>query len=267
MNAKYEAIYVAGAGGTGGNVIPPLTRLLSHLPAKYPKLTLIDKDNVEIRNCQRQNFIVNDVGRNKAQVLAERYSAAFNIPVYYIDDFITNSNINKIIKPGLALIIDTVDKLKPRVIIDKFIKQKPLSFDWISLGNTDTYGQMVFYSKRLFGSSARTVVDVYPDDFSQKELQKEAAQEAAERENCAVNAVIRPQSLAINIIGANIAINLLYQLYYDKEKPDYDIVTYDRFNSIRKVQVGEPLFRSNVTDNDFSAILSGLTNLSQPQAA
>lgn len=67
-----------GAGGTGGHIAPHLFRLLYSLdrPVRY---IICDGDVVEEKNLVRQNFTPADLGENKAQVLAERYSTVFGM--------------------------------------------------------------------------------------------------------------------------------------------------------------------------------------------
>ena len=75
-----------GAGGTGGHIAPHIYRLL-HTLDRPCRFLIIDGDIVEEKNLVRQNFIAADLGRNKAQVLAERYSAAFGVECEYIPEY------------------------------------------------------------------------------------------------------------------------------------------------------------------------------------
>ena len=65
-------IYLIGCGGVGSAILPSFCLLKS--PAE---ITLIDGDTLETKNLNRQLFQTTDVGRNKAQALAERYHCAF----------------------------------------------------------------------------------------------------------------------------------------------------------------------------------------------
>ena len=81
-------VIVIGCGGTGSRVIPWIAQYLATLPSTLsPTLTLIDGDIVEPKNLSRQNFIQEDVGLNKAVVLAERYGEAYGVPVVSIPHF------------------------------------------------------------------------------------------------------------------------------------------------------------------------------------
>ena len=80
-------VIIIGAGGTGGYVIPHLYRI-GFVAERSMRILVCDGDVVEEKNLIRQNFVEQDVGRNKAQVLAERYSAAFGIECEYIPRFV-----------------------------------------------------------------------------------------------------------------------------------------------------------------------------------
>ena len=88
-----------GAGGTGGHIAPHLYRLLYSLgrPARY---VICDGDVVEEKNLVRQNFTPADLGENKAQVLAERYSTVFGMETAYIPYFVeTEERLKDLLAP------------------------------------------------------------------------------------------------------------------------------------------------------------------------
>ena len=77
---KYSAtapvkIIVLGAGGTGGYLIPHLYRIAFANGNRSYRIIICDGDIVERKNLIRQNFIEQDIGRNKASVLAKRTAA------------------------------------------------------------------------------------------------------------------------------------------------------------------------------------------------
>lgn len=65
-------VILVGAGGTGARLGPDLARLLS----RGDKLIIVDPDLIEERNLIRQHFVRRDVGRYKAEVVAERATLA-----------------------------------------------------------------------------------------------------------------------------------------------------------------------------------------------
>jgi hypothetical protein len=64
--------YIIGCGGVGSAIIPSFSLLRD--PAD---ITLIDGDTLERKNLDRQLFTADQIGRNKAQALGQRYGCAF----------------------------------------------------------------------------------------------------------------------------------------------------------------------------------------------
>jgi len=143
VGAVYNLVYVIGCGGTGGYVVRDLARYLATLPyANRIIMILMDGDEIEERNLIRQNFISKDVSKNKADVLAARYSAAYGIRILSIPNHLTEENFDSILghkglkkmmqlEVGLELsessqllelniaIISCVDNNKTRALISK----------------------------------------------------------------------------------------------------------------------------------------------------
>lgn len=99
-------IFIFGAGGTTSWFLPKLLKLFNDAfyknpGAAYPlEIVLIDKDEVEAKNIIRQNFISEDIGYNKAQVLSERYSELYdNIKVSYVNKYATCSYYDNLFLP------------------------------------------------------------------------------------------------------------------------------------------------------------------------
>jgi molybdopterin/thiamine biosynthesis adenylyltransferase len=61
-------IYIIGAGGVGSWLVPSLVRLTS-----AAQITVIDMDTLEEKNLDRQLFKPADIGKSKAEALAELY--------------------------------------------------------------------------------------------------------------------------------------------------------------------------------------------------
>jgi hypothetical protein len=70
--------YVIGCGGVGSWLVPKLTRLLGS--TRRSEVTLIDGDTLEERNLDRQLFGPDDIGRNKAEALADAHGGALGSP-------------------------------------------------------------------------------------------------------------------------------------------------------------------------------------------
>lgn len=100
-NWPVKAIVVIGCGGTGSWLIPKLVKTINdmkrkNLITKDFTLTLVDGDTVEPKNLIRQNFIEQDIGKNKAAVMADRYSPHLNdgISTVYLDKYLTKIKEN-----------------------------------------------------------------------------------------------------------------------------------------------------------------------------
>jgi len=127
-------ITVVGCGGTGGFVAEGVSRLLLSYPGM--NLVLIDHDQVEQHNLIRQNFYQEDLGKFKAQALAERLARKFNRSVgYFVNPFNP-----KFVQPGL--IIGCVDNGPARAAIAKAMS--PWNGSWyLDAGNSDNWGQVL----------------------------------------------------------------------------------------------------------------------------
>lgn len=97
----YNLVFVIGCGGTGGYVVRDLARYLSTLPyASRIIMVLVDGDEVEERNLIRQNFINKDIGKNKAEVLATRYGAAYGLKMIAVPTHLTAENFSNVMGRG-----------------------------------------------------------------------------------------------------------------------------------------------------------------------
>jgi tRNA threonylcarbamoyladenosine dehydratase len=96
-------ILVAGCGSTGGAVVDPLVRLGAQ------HFLLADNGAYELNNLNRQHATVADLGRNKAEVSAERVKAVNpHAATTVLPDGITASNVRPLVRRS-DVIIDGVD--------------------------------------------------------------------------------------------------------------------------------------------------------------
>jgi molybdopterin-synthase adenylyltransferase len=107
-------IIIIGCGTSGNQIIPLLDGC-----------TIIDRDIIEEKNLTRQPlFTSKDIGKPKAQVLAEKY----NLPYHILDLDYTNIDILS----SADLIIDCTDNLQTRFLINDFAIKN--NIPWIYTG-------------------------------------------------------------------------------------------------------------------------------------
>ena len=108
---KNSKVAIAGLGGLGSNVAVSLAR------AGVGKLLLIDFDNVDVTNLNRQQYFIKDIGRAKTDALTEIIK---NInPVVEIDSQnikVTEENASKIFK-GYELVCECFDKAENKAML------------------------------------------------------------------------------------------------------------------------------------------------------
>jgi hypothetical protein len=96
-------VLIAGCGSIGGAAVEPLARL------GVENFTLADPGSYELNNLNRQNATLADIGRNKAEVAAERITAinpACEVRVF--PDGVTAQALTEL-TAGCAVIVDGVD--------------------------------------------------------------------------------------------------------------------------------------------------------------
>ena len=211
-------VILIGAGGTGGHIAPHLYRLL-HALERPVEVIIADGDIVEGKNLVRQNFVAADLGRNKAQVLAERYASAFGMEAQYIPEFIeSEERLSELLKPKsmpawmnpeqypqeLHILIGAMDNNRSRQICHQ-VFQKSDELIYIDSGNGEYTGQVVCGIRSGKRTLYKPVGEIYPDvllptDKFPTEL------------SCAEAAVSAPQSIAANIMAATAVIAYLYNI-------------------------------------------------------
>ncbi|MFW9966767.1 MAG: ThiF family adenylyltransferase, partial [Candidatus Thorarchaeota archaeon] len=109
LNLLKTTVSMVGAGGIGS----PVLRLLTSLG--FGRIRIIDGDNVELSNIQRQNiYNTRDVGKKKAECAAANLTL-MNPEVEFISivQQIDNNNAMEILK-GSNLIVDGLDSFRAR---------------------------------------------------------------------------------------------------------------------------------------------------------
>lgn len=164
MPVEYNSLrfIVVGAGGTGSFVVPALARLIFELKQQQNRsaeMLIVDPDVVEANNIPRSNFCFAEVGRFKAQTLAERISTAWGIETGFscekfdVEKHLKSSNSDY---RGLTVIVGCVDNYLARREMHRALDEFKNYVDqsriwWIDGGNGRSSGQVLLGSttKRL----------------------------------------------------------------------------------------------------------------------
>ena len=213
-------IVIIGAGGTGGYVIPHLYRI-AYASERRCRVIIADGDIVERKTLIRQNFAECDIGENKAEVMASRYSEVFGIETEYIPDFIESEEQliemlevkNKYMytkdSMPVAILIGAVDNNRSRVMCNN-VFNKLDDIIYIDSGNEEFSGQVVCGVKRKGKVISKPVARVYPDILVDTE-------KFPSELSCAERSVSAPQSIAANVFASTAVVSMLYYLLIEGE--------------------------------------------------
>jgi len=118
-----SSVAVIGCGGLGGNIIELLARL------GIGKITLVDGDVFSENNLNRQLLCTEkNISRNKAEIAAERIQQInSSIKTITYSEFIDSVNIHEIIE-GTDLVVDALDNISDRFILEKACKKEKIPF-------------------------------------------------------------------------------------------------------------------------------------------
>ena len=117
---KNQTIAIFGIGGVGSYVTEALARV------GVGKLILIDNDNIDITNLNRQIHATHEnIGKPKVEEMKKRVQLINPLAkVEAIQEFVTESNINEILNKNIDYIIDAIDTVKSKLEIIKLAKEK-----------------------------------------------------------------------------------------------------------------------------------------------
>lgn len=190
-------IVVVGCGGTGSHYIKELGRLLYGMDAdKKGKLILVDGDYVEEKNLVRQAFLPQDIGRNKAQVMAEILRQAYGIEAEFYDEYIdTPSDLEQLVeKDGMVVLIGCVDNHQCRQSMHRFYQSRKHCI-YMDSANEYSVGEVVIGSK--IGG-----IEMYPDRCEYFPEILETQEPKRSEESCEVLNVSAPQHMLTNQLAA-----------------------------------------------------------------
>ena len=284
-----QTIVIFGVGGTGSRLVPLVAQFVKTCPwILNPHIILVDDDVVEEKNLLRQNFIASDVGKHKAEVLAQRYSRAYNIRISPLvhrvvepDSFLRMSNTHYaqcVENIGLtsAMFILCVDSPAARRSI---LKQITALVDYstsrrygnliIDSGNETDFGQVTIntiskltdYRFKLDTIVNGNLLPEYPlFNLDIPQIPIDLNYFSSMASTTTVSCADLDQTMAINCTMATTILGVIQNFYYVKP------FTYDRINvslshgTQLEYMTLKSLFRKSLTEsNDWINCLSRIS--------
>ncbi|MFA9424035.1 MAG: ThiF family adenylyltransferase [Sedimentibacter sp.] len=144
-------VAVIGLGGLGGHVSEQLSRL------GIGKLVLIDPDKIDESNLNRQLFATEkSIGQFKTEAAKERLTQVnSHTECIYYTEYFSETNADKILS-GVNVVVDAVDNIETRFLLQKICKKSNLPLVHGSIGGW--YGQVCFIAP-----GDDTLNLIYPD--------------------------------------------------------------------------------------------------------
>lgn len=208
LESKDYQIIVVGVGGTGSNLLSPLSRLLNYNKDNN-ELILIDGDIYEKKNQRNQNISVKQIGMAKSEAMCRIIQARDpEVECSYIDKYITDKEmlvniINN--KRKVPILIGCVDNNSSRKIMHEvFYDNRISSIIYLDSGNgTDQrIGQVITGYKEKGEVKLKPVGDFFPDILINNDtVEKETS--------CAATMHEKPQNIATNLMAATILFNAI----------------------------------------------------------
>ena len=117
---KKTKVCICGIGGVGSYVLEALARV------GVGSITIIDKDNIDITNLNRQIIAtMGNVGNPKVTEAKKRITSINpEINITAIQDFIDSNNVEQYIAKDYDYVIDAIDSVESKIAIIKTCKQK-----------------------------------------------------------------------------------------------------------------------------------------------
>lgn len=222
---KYS-VAVMGAGGTGSYFLKEVSRQISssnEIKKQLGSMFICDGDTVEAKNLERQCFVMDDVGRNKAAVLGEVLNDTFSLSWQVFPSYIESlEQIEKLFpnsyeepKPDttvtIPVIIGCVDNHGARLLFEKFF-EKAYNCIYFDSGNEFENGEVVF-SYKLGGKVLGPVRSHYFPEIKEGDTRARSDISCTELNNVA------PQHIYTNMMAGLILCSGFSSLLQGEPKP------------------------------------------------
>ena len=208
------SVMVVGGGGIGARIVQSLSKLLPEMGIH--RMTVVDPDRVEMRNLGRQPFVEPDVGRYKAEVLAERYSSSDS--VLRVEAMTGKVEEMPQADLGSTLVIAGLDSPGPRGWLKWMAERSGVPY--IDAGNDGPAGQVVLATAQLVQLPEYQMVKVngwraWPELFPDPPINNATGRRYVTEEedpiaSCAQ--AVDTQTVMANIMAATLSLQFLMKV-------------------------------------------------------
>lgn len=223
MGKLYD-FFIVGTGGTGGNLSELLCRFLTGVNREKYTVTLIDGDIVEKKNLTRQPFFLEDIGKNKAEALADYLGNCHDINVRFYDSYLDSADElrdlvttaeNMYARGGtehIPVILGCVDNDACRKVLHEYFYGCKGDVIYIDSGNEFDFGEIVFGIK-MKGTIVSPPKAFYYAEIMNGEHVPRSQLSCEELNNSS------PQHLVTNMMAANIIMTGIARIFEEDECP------------------------------------------------
>ena len=211
-------VVVVGSGGTGTYFLKEFCRFIAGGHTLIKKLTIVDGDVVEAKNMERQAFSEEDIGFNKAAVMADVLSSAFDLDIESYDEYLTELKDLEAMFSGssLPVIVGCVDNHACRLLLEKFFNTHD-NVIYLDSANEFSTGEVIFAYKKDGKVLSPCRSHYYPE--ISKATKKVTEMSCEELNNVA------PQHIATNMTAGNVLLKEMCSILSGKANPG--MVTFD----------------------------------------
>lgn len=199
---KTRKIKLIGAGGIGCYLIDGLARYMSYASENNGEITIIDGDQYEEKNRERQRF---NLCRNKATEMMSLQKDNFpKIHFRSKEEYVTQDNVVSLIREDDFVML-CVDNHATRKIVSERCSELD-NVTLISGGNDYTDGNVIVYIRKDGKDLTKSPIELYPSIANPKD--KNPAQLTdQERQGCQRESIDNPQLVPTNMTAAAIMLN------------------------------------------------------------
>jgi len=201
---EHARVVLVGIGGIGGCLLPQLARLMAYSKGLPKRLVLVDGDNFESGNAERQQFSQCDLLQNKAESWAARIARDFPmLELSAKSEYLKPGNARSFVLDGDVVIL-CVDNHASRLAVQERASQLPTIW-LVSGGNDYSDGNIQIFAKRNGRVLAPPLAQFHPEIAQPRDKRPDEL-------GCDEEVKSSPQLLTANFMAASLMLNAVYAL-------------------------------------------------------